>query len=69
MVQLHLSMPISNEGVPGYEPTTTLANLLSSIDDDPDITLRTHFRLDTATVMFTDIVESTAISLRLGDEA
>lgn len=69
MVQLHMSMPIPNEEVIGYELTTTLSDLLSSLDDDPAVTLQAKVRSDTATVMFTDIVESTAISLRLGDQA
>lgn len=59
IAQVHWSIPVTNEVVDGVELTRTLSDLLGSIDsftgpgpDDPAET-------QTATFMFTDIVDST----------
>ncbi len=64
-VQLHTSVPVDNEEVFGVALTTTLTDLLDSLDTDA---------LDpkgvaegTASLMFTDIEGSTELTQRMGD--
>ncbi len=71
LIQIHFSIPVADEQVLGVSLTSTLANLLTSIDagadaesdGDQDGTVRT------ASLLFTDVVGSTALSQSMGDRA
>jgi class 3 adenylate cyclase len=68
-VQIHFSVPVANKEVGGVELTRTLSDLLTSIDSDTESTAMKQSILGTATVVFTDIVDSTALSQSMGDGA
>jgi adenylate cyclase len=63
IVLSHGSVPVSDEELLGVTLTTTLDELLGSIDSEE------MFDLDegTATLMFTDIEDSTALATEMGD--
>ncbi len=66
IVQSHLSVPVPNLETEGFELTRTLADLVGSIHADADFSLAAGLS-GTATLMFTDIVDSTPLSLSLGE--
>lgn len=68
VVQTHYSLPVPNEQVLGYELTTTLSDMLRSIEREPADSVARNIASGTETVMFTDIKDSTEISQRLGDD-
>jgi adenylate cyclase len=68
IVQLHFSIPVSDKEVLGVDLTHTLSDLLASIDSEPGRSELNGDNLVSATVMFTDVVGSTALSQTLGDE-
>ncbi|MEX1279200.1 MAG: adenylate/guanylate cyclase domain-containing protein [Acidimicrobiia bacterium] len=63
IVQGHWSLPVGNEVFEAPELTRTLSDLLDSVDDSTEAATRT------ATVVFTDVVDSTALSQSMGDAA
>ncbi|MDX2342791.1 MAG: adenylate/guanylate cyclase domain-containing protein [Acidimicrobiia bacterium] len=69
VVQLHFSIPVSDEEILNVELTRTLSDLLTSIDSGPDLLALGTAALGTATILFTDLVDSTSLSQKLGDRA
>ena len=68
VIQWHNSTPSPNVETFGVELTTTIDDLLASVSDD-DAALDVLNRSEgTMTLMFTDIVDSTAITERIGDD-
>jgi adenylate cyclase len=64
-VQVHNSVPIANEEALGVTLTTTLTNLLNSLDAD---TLAPMDASEgTVSLMFTDIEDSTVLAQEMGD--
>lgn len=64
IVQSHFSVPVSDDVFAAPNLSKSLSDLLEWIDDDGDVeALPTR----TATVMFTDIVDSTVLAESLGD--
>lgn len=68
IIQLHFSIALSNEEVFGFELTATLADLVSSLDAEEVAPMAEAVPATTATVMFTDIEDSTQLSQAVGDE-
>jgi adenylate cyclase len=68
LVQIHFSLPVSDEEFLGVELTNTLSNLLTAVDNESGSRTMDATGLSTATVMFTDVVDSTALSQSLGDK-
>lgn len=67
-VQLHWSLPLANEDI-GMTLTRTLEELESTIQrEQPDLS-STLAADGTVTIVFTDIVDSTILLSRLGDQA
>lgn len=66
VVQIHLSIPVPNEDVLGVELTGTLSDLLASIETE-FASQAIDGSVGTATILFTDVVGSTAISRSMGD--
>jgi len=66
VVQIHLSIPVPNEDVLGVELTGTLSDLLASIETE-SASQAIDESLGTATILFTDVVGSTALSRSMGD--
>ena len=69
VVQWHTSIGTPNEEVFGFEVTVTLDSLLASLDQETAETVLQAASEGTATIMFTDIKDSTELSQTLGDEA
>jgi adenylate cyclase len=69
VVQWHTSIGIPNEEIFGFELTLTLDSLLASLDDETTEAVLKAASEGTATIMFTDITDSTELSQTLGDEA
>lgn len=69
LVQLHFSVPVADELVLGVELTETLTDLLTSIDTESGSETIADAGLGTATIVFTDVVDSTAMSQSMGDRA
>lgn len=68
VVQAHFSAPMDDEAFFGDSLTRGLSGLLESMDSEQEAATE-RFPRGTATLMFTDIVESTALSARIGDDA
>ena len=69
VVQWHTSIGTPNEEVFGFELPVTLDSLLASLDQETTETVLHAATEGTATIMFTDIKDSTELSQTLGDEA
>ena len=69
LVQIHFSMPVADEQVVGVDLTSTLDDLLTSIDADGATAGALDGSFGTASVMFTDVVGSTSLSQSMGDGA
>jgi class 3 adenylate cyclase len=69
LIQIHFSIPVKNEDVVGVELTGTLSNLLGSMDSEGDAAAIANAAVGTVTVMFTDVVGSTALSQSMGDQS
>jgi adenylate cyclase len=69
VVQWHTSIGTPNEEIFGFELTVTLDSLLASLDHETTETVLQAASEGTATIMFTDIRDSTELSQTLGDEA
>lgn len=65
MVQIHYSIPNHNEDVYDAELSKTLSDLLHSLQQG-DLSSDTNGAYDTSTIVFTDIVGSTAMSNTMG---
>ncbi len=63
---LHYSVPVSNEETSGVELTQTLSNLLSSVSTIPPEFVAPY--VSTSTIVFTDMVGSTAMSASMNDQ-
>lgn len=67
VIQWHNSVPVPNQQVFGVELTTTLDRLVASVlDADPDLGVASGSE-GTATLVFTDIVDSTVLAQSVGD--
>lgn len=67
VVQWHNSIPVPNQQVFGVELTTTLDRLVASVlDTGPDLAGASGSE-GTATLVFTDIVDSTVLAQSVGD--
>ncbi len=66
VIHFHFSIPVSNEVLEGGDLTWTLADLLGSSEAIDDVE---GARTRTATIVFTDIVDSTALSATMKDAA
>lgn len=69
LVQIHFSVPVADEQVLGVNLTSTLTDLLTSIDADAEGGEALDGKLGTASVVFTDVVGSTSMSQAMGDRA
>ena len=69
LVQIHFSIPVADEQVTGVNLTSTLTDLLTSIDTDGASAAALDGTVGTASVMFTDVVGSTSLSQSMGDQA
>lgn len=65
IIHIHLSGPVPNRETDNVAMTRTLAELLESIEEQGDPLKGIS---GTATLVFTDIVDSTPLSLQLGEE-
>lgn len=68
IVQSHFSAPVPNLETAGIELTRTLSDLVDSLDVEPGLSTASGLS-GTATLMFTDIVDSTPMSMSLGETA
>jgi adenylate cyclase len=69
VVQWHNSVPVPNQQVFGVELTTTLNRLVASVLDDASDLAGASGSEGTATLVFTDIVDSTMLAQSFGDVA
>gem|GEM_PF-652054 len=68
MVQWHNSVPVPNQQVFGTDLTITLSDLVDSVLEDTAIMATPVGSEGTLTLVFTDIVDSTVIAERIGDD-
>jgi class 3 adenylate cyclase/ketosteroid isomerase-like protein len=68
VAQIHFSMPVVNKKVFGIETSRTLADLLASMDNKSESGTLGKDMLGTVTLVFTDVVGSTALSQSMGDK-
>lgn len=69
IAQVHNSVSTDNFDNVGVRMTTTLEELVQTLDDEATSRLRSAVPQGTVTLMFTDIEDSTKLAVRLGDEA
>ncbi len=69
VVQWHNSIPVPNQQVFGVELTTTLGHLVASVLDTSSDLAGASGSEGTATLVFTDIVDSTVLAQSVGDVA
>lgn len=69
VVQWHNSIPVPNQQVFGVQLTTTLEDLVSSVLESSGLVGRSDGSEGTATLLFTDIVDSTSLAQAIGDAA
>jgi class 3 adenylate cyclase len=69
VVQWHNSIPVPNQQVFGVQLTTTLEDLVSSVLDSSGLVADSDGSEGTATLVFTDIVDSTSLAHAVGDTA
>jgi len=69
IVQWHNSLPVANEQMFGVGLTTTLDQLLASVVEDDSTIGALGGSEGTVTLVFTDIVDSTALADSVGDQA
>lgn len=67
VVQWHASVPAPIHGLSGWEPPTSLADVVGTNPRDLDQLLRAQYRTATVTFLFSDIEESTSLASRAGD--
>lgn len=68
VVQSHFSAPVPNLETVGVDLPRSLSDLVDSIEDESQLS-STPDLAGTATLMFTDIVDSTPLSISLGETA
>ncbi len=69
VIQVHNSIPVSNEQVLGVDLTTTIQQLVTSVlEDSPQLEAVAGVE-GTTTLVFTDIVDSTVFAETVGDRA
>lgn len=68
VVQWHTSVPSPNVETFGVELTTTLDGLLTSVAQDPTAMAALARSEETVSLVFTDIVDSTVMAERAGDD-
>ncbi len=68
IVQWHSSVPSPNVQTFGVELTTTLDELLTSVEEDTEALETLATSGGTMTLVFTDIVDSTVLAEEMGDE-
>lgn len=69
IVHSHFSAPVPNLETAGVELTKTLSELLESLGTDAELLPTSGQTSGTTTLLFTDIVDSTVLSRRMGDGA
>jgi adenylate cyclase len=69
IIQSHFSAPVPNVETAGVELTKTLSELLDAVGADTELLPSGGQIAGTTTLLFTDIVNSTAISRSMGDAA
>lgn len=69
VVQWHNSIPVPNQQVFGVQLTTTLEDLVSSVLESRGLVGGSDGSEGTATLLFTDIVDSTSLAQAIGDAA
>ena len=67
VAQIHFSMPVANKQAIGIEHSRTLFDLLASMDNKLESVALGKEMLGTVTLLFTDVVGSTALSQSMGD--
>lgn len=67
VVQWHASVPAPIHGLTGWEPPTSLADVMGTDRHDLEQLLRAQYRTATVTFLFSDIEESTSLASRTGD--
>jgi class 3 adenylate cyclase len=68
LIQIHFSLPVPDDAVLDVDLTATLSDLLESVEAESRLVDEVT-RLRTATILFTDVVDSTVLSQTVGDEA
>lgn len=68
VAQIHFSMPVANMKAFGIEHSRTLFDLLASMDNKLESVALGKEMLGTVTLLFTDVVGSTALSQSMGDK-
>lgn len=68
VIQLHNSIPVSNEEIFGFDLTKTLDDLVTSVLDDRRPLPGVEGTEGTMTLVFTDIVDSTPLAESVGDD-
>lgn len=68
IVQAHTSVAVPNPEALGVEMTSSLEELLASLDAGVESRIRGSVAHGTITLMFTDIVDSTSLAAHVGDE-
>lgn len=69
IVHMHYSVGVPSEKLFGFEMTTGLGAMVTSLEDDASDMVAAANSAGTVTVMFTDIEDSTVISEAIGDDA
>jgi class 3 adenylate cyclase len=67
LIQIHFSMPVPDVELLDVNLTTTLSDLLEAVDNESGQSAMQNSGFSTATVVFTDVVDSTALSQSMGD--
>ena len=67
VVQWHASVPAPIHGLSGWEPPTSLADVMGTDSHALEQLLRAQYRTATVTFLFSDIEESTSLASRTGD--
>ena len=68
IAQSHNSFAVANPEVMGVEMTRSVEELLSSLDESVEASIRSVVQQGTVTLMFTDIEDSTVLTAQVGDE-
>lgn len=67
VMQWHASVPAPIHGLSGWDPPTSLSDVIGTNRHDLDRLLRAQYRTATVTFLFSDIEESTSLASRTGD--
>jgi adenylate cyclase len=69
IIHAHVSVPVADVETWGVEMSTTLSDLIASINAESEARTLEDIGLSVATIVFTDIVGSTVLSESMGDTA